>query len=110
MDWNKIYGKVFHDDAGEEYGVIRTLPQGDRNELFSSSFKPFAVDDCGNYFLRTDDGVSFWDHETGNVTRLAASENAFIDRLTEPRPVTLEEGQVRRAWIDPDFLKRLNKK
>lgn len=85
-------------------------PQGDRNKFFSSSVKPFAVDDCGNYFLRTDDGVSFWDHETGNVTRLVTSENAFVERLTEPRPVALEEGQARRAWIDPDFLKRLNKK
>lgn len=110
MDWNTVYGKVFHDDAGEAYGVIRMLQQGDRNELFSSSVKPFAGDDCGNYFLRTDDGVSFWDHETGNVTRLATSEKAFVDRLTEPRLVMLGEGHVRHAWIASDFLKLLNKK
>src|SRR5215469_508856 len=62
-------------------------------------------DGCGNFFLYAPDGsVSFWDHETDQETVLAASVEEFCDSLVEPTPVVLRPGQVKRAWINPDFL------
>jgi len=62
-------------------------------------------DSCGNLFLRAPDGsVSFWDHETNDETVLTASVEVFCSSLTEPTPVILKPGQVKKVWIDPKFL------
>lgn len=62
-------------------------------------------DGCGNFFLYAPDGsVSFWDHETDEETVLTASVEEFCDSLGDPAPIILCPGQVKSAWIDPDFL------
>lgn len=71
---------------------------------------PVAEDAFGNYVLlrtsETDFGnMSFWDHETDEVSLVAAS---FTDFLTVLKPDTddlspeLDPGDV-EVWIDPDF-------
>lgn len=70
-----------------------------------------AKDDCGNFFLYApDNSVSFWDHETDEETVLASSVEDFCDSLVEPTPVVLQPGQVKRVWIDPDFLAEQRRK
>jgi cell wall assembly regulator SMI1 len=58
--------------------------------------------------------VFFWDHEfeterekESALFLVAESFEAFIDSLRPfgPRDVQLDAGQVKRAWIDPAFLK-----
>jgi hypothetical protein len=62
-------------------------------------------DSCGNLFLHAPDGsVSFWDHETDGETVLAQSVEVFCTSLAEPEPVVLNPGQVKKVWIDPNFL------
>ena len=68
-------------------------------------------DSCGNFFLYAPDGsVSFWDHETDDEIVLAASVEEFCGSLAEPTPVELQPGQVKRVWIDPNFLEEQKKK
>jgi hypothetical protein len=68
-------------------------------------------DSCGNFFLCAPDGsVSFLDHETGDETVLAASVEEFLAALVEPTPVALQPGQVKKAWINPDFLAEQRRK
>jgi hypothetical protein len=76
---------------------------------------PFGTDSCGNYLLIDEakgSAVSFWDHELGHITaQLAPDFQTFLDRLErfDPGKVKLKPGQVKRVWIDPDFLKRIKK-
>ena len=68
-------------------------------------------DSCGNFFLHAPDGsISFWDHETDGETLLAANVESFCASLTEPTPVVLKPGQVKSAWIDPNFLAELKRR
>jgi hypothetical protein len=75
---------------------------------------PVAYDGCGNYILINEDrngAVFFWDHELSESTELAASFGACLD-LLEPfdtSTVQLKPGQVKKVWIDPEFLKRIKK-
>ena len=54
--------------------------------------------------------IYFWDHERPELaTKLADSIGAFLE-LLEPFDVSSvkrKPGQVKKAWIDPEFLKRL---
>ena len=67
----------------------------------------------GNYVL-VDEGrkgtVWFWDHEIPDApTELAPNFGAFLN-LLEPfdiATIQLKPGQVKKVWIDPEFLKRL---
>jgi SMI1 / KNR4 family (SUKH-1) len=77
------------------------------------SFVPVAWAECGNYAcIDLDAGgeVFFWDHEEpSSDLRLAPSFTDFL-RMLEPFDVgqiELKPGQVKEAWIDPDFLKGL---
>jgi cell wall assembly regulator SMI1 len=77
---------------------------------------PIAVDSTGN-FICTSLGedrageVYFLDHELtddpAGVSRLAGSIPQFLEMLQpfDPSTVELEPGQVKFAWIDPEFLK-----
>ena len=73
---------------------------------------PIAWAEGGNYILLDlETGkISFWDHEIpeGQV-ELAPDINSFIDQIEpfDPNSVELKEGQVKSAWIDPEFLKNL---
>jgi len=76
---------------------------------------PIAWAECGNYVF-VDEGkngaVFFWDHEIPEeITELAANFGAFLD-LLEPfdiKTIELKPGQVKRVWVNPEFLKRLKK-
>lgn len=74
---------------------------------------PVAWASGGNYIFinQADAGaVFFWDHEQpDDIIKLADGFRSFLD-LLEPFDVTsikLKPGQVKKAWIDPDFLKGL---
>jgi hypothetical protein len=82
---------------------------------------------CGNLVclsLRTDTfgQIFFWEHEMeaeegepatfSNLFKVGNSFQQFFDGLKkfDPSQVELEPGQVKRVWIDPEFLKSLKKK
>ena len=74
---------------------------------------PFAWAEGGNYVYLdvTDESVYFWDHEQPNpATPIASDFTAFIEMLKpfDPSSIKLRPGQVKSAWIDPDFLKSLD--
>lgn len=77
---------------------------------------PIAWASCGNYVL-LDDGhggqVYFWDHELPdeNIIKLANNFDEFLSML-EPfdiNSIELKPGQVKKVWIDPEFLKKFKK-
>ena len=95
--------------ASDEFGVRTLFPVRSWRPHTEPCRQPGSLvlgeDGCGNFILYAPDGsVSFWDHETGKETGLAASVEEFCDSLVEPTPVALRPGQLKKAWIDPDFL------
>jgi hypothetical protein len=109
---NTVIDKVFLDPVTKaEYGQIRvpTTPA-----IFSildgTRFDVLAEDGCGNCFTMGEDGaVWFWDHETDEFVRLAASVPEFISHCADPQSVELHPNQVKSAWIDSAFAKSLGK-
>ncbi len=71
---------------------------------------PVAWAEGGNYVsvnLAADGAVFFWDHERpDSVVRLASSFSTFLEPF-DVSSVKLKPAQVKKAWIDPDFLKGL---
>jgi hypothetical protein len=56
--------------------------------------------------------VYFWDHEIEDADiKIAGSFDEFLDNLQpfDASQIKLKPGQVKSAWIDPDFLKSLKK-
>jgi hypothetical protein len=96
------------DEIGQERAHIGHFPRG--------KAYPVARDSCGNYVFIDEDragAVFFWDHEFSDERIELASDFAIFLELLEPfdiRSIKLKPGQVKRAWIDPEFLKRLKKK
>jgi len=95
------------DEIWEERAHIEDFPQ--------EKAYPVARDGSGNYVFIDEDrngAVFFWDHELPEQPiELAANFSDFLD-LLEPfdiKSIKLRPGQVQRAWIDPDFVKRLKK-
>ncbi|CAE6797149.1 hypothetical protein R75461_05008 [Paraburkholderia nemoris] len=80
-----------------------------------SAFLPIAYAEGGNYVCISASGmeigsVYFLDHEIPGLaalTKLASSISEFLQLLRPSRSddVKLKPGQVKRAWIDPDFFK-----
>jgi len=66
-------------------------------------------------------GVYYWDHELesnegeppswANMFFLSKSFSEFLNMLNkfDPSSVRLKPGQVKKAWIDPEFLKQVQK-
>ncbi|MGF1877391.1 SMI1/KNR4 family protein [Photobacterium frigidiphilum] len=100
---NSIYGKVFMSSDGEEFGVIRKGQPPFPAEL--SNMKVIAKDECGNYFIEELHSVLFWDHELSTTLHLAKTYDEFLLGCKNPSEVVLKSGQVKSAWIDPDFAK-----
>ena len=77
---------------------------------------PIAWAEGGNYVcldVSSEGGVFFWDHEEPDRdAKLADSFSHFIELLApfDPNSVELKPGQVKSAWIDPEFLKSLGQK
>jgi hypothetical protein len=76
---------------------------------------PVAWAEGGNFVCVDEDkngAVYFWDHELPDEpTELAPNFGAFLE-LLEPfdiKTIQLKSGQVKRAWVDPEFLKRLKR-
>jgi hypothetical protein len=72
---------------------------------------PVATDDCGNFILideAKEGAVFFWDHETSDLTLVAADFAAFLESLEpfDPASVRPKPGQVERVWLDPDFRRQ----
>jgi hypothetical protein len=98
---------------GETYGVRDIITETVARSAFSGSKRKmsFAEDACGNYFLldKTNESVWFWDHETNRSKLITNSLVEFNSSLTVSPEVELNPDQVLEAWIDPEFLKSLNK-
>lgn len=84
-------------------------------ENLSGRVYPIAWAEGGNYVLVDEDrdvAVFFWDHELPDCPiKLASNFAAFLE-LLEPldiNKVQLKPGQVKKVWIDPEFLKKLKK-
>ena len=75
---------------------------------------PIAWDDCGNaVILDSEDGgsVLFWDHELPeDQIKLASGIDEFLELLAPPDDdeIELDESQVKRVWIDPEFARKHN--
>lgn len=76
---------------------------------------PIAWATGGNYIFideQKDGAVFFWDHEEPEkIAKLASDFSAFLEVL-EPfnvNSIELKPGQVKKVWIDPEFLKRVKK-
>ena len=107
--------KVSHDNR---CGVNRFIPVSEiskertRLDHLGQRAYPVAWAEGGNYVI-IDEGrhgaVFFWDHEAPKTpAELAGGFAAFHD-LLEPFDagmVRLEPGQVKRVWVDPEFLKK----
>ena len=73
---------------------------------------PIALSEGGNYvFLDQGDGgaIFFWDHEIeGGISKISENFKEFL-LMIEPfdaSAIKPAPGQVKSAWIDPDFLKQ----
>ena len=53
--------------------------------------------------------VCFGDHETTEITTLAVTFGDFLELLQpfDISSVKLKPGQVKRVWVDPEFLNAL---
>jgi len=112
---------IFKINEKNESGVNAFIPIRDianeqnRIENLPRKAYPVAWAEGGNYVF-IDEGnrgrVFFWDHqEPENTTQIAESFGAFL-ALLEPfdvKSIELKPGQVKSAWINPDFLKHLKK-
>jgi hypothetical protein len=91
-------------EIAEEMQKIENLP--------TRSF-PVAWAEGGNYVYinqALNGAVFFWDHELpDNLIRLSDSFFSFLESLDpfDIKTIKLKPGQVKKAWIDPDFLKSL---
>jgi hypothetical protein len=112
---------IFKVNQETDGGVNRFIPVRDiakerRNiENLPSKAYPIAWAEGGNYVF-VDDGnsgkVFFWDHEEPEIpTKVADNFDAFLSILEpfDAKSIELKPGQVKRAWIDPDLLKKLKK-
>ena len=99
----EVIGKVFRHCNGSEYGVIREPRHPYPADLADRIV--LAEDDCGNYFLKVDNSIVFWDHELNEELVLASNIHDFVSKCKEPAEVALKPGQVKATWIDPEFAK-----
>jgi hypothetical protein len=105
-----------------ESGVNQFIPCGkvltERSKIanIGSCSYPIAWAEGGNYICIDENqggAVFFWDHEAPKlVRRLSTDIQSFLGVLRpfDVSSVKLAPGQVKKAWIDPDFLKGLPKK
>lgn len=102
-----------NDSGVNEFIPLRkTLPERKFVDHVTVDFLPVAWAEGGNYVCLEleNGGVFFWNHEDpSNTAKLAVSFGEFLEMLTpfDVDDVKLKPGQVKKAWIDPDFLKGL---
>jgi hypothetical protein len=92
---------------------VREIPSERANiENLPSTAFPIAWAEGGNYVCidAASGVVYFWDHEQPSLPVPLAQDFADFLNLLEafdPSSVKLKPGQVKSAWIDPDFLKSI---
>lgn len=113
---------VFDIGDSNQSGVNRFIPVAEiwsaraHIENLSSTAFPVAWAEGGNYVIVDPDrrdAVFYWDHEIPDpLLRIADDFAAFVKMLGpfDINDVELEPGQVLDVWIDPDFLRSLDKK
>src|SRR5579862_581824 len=105
---------IFKIDERTSANVRQFIPAADiirccnAIEGFPKNMLPFAEAEGGDYiYLNPADGtIHFWDHEVDEADPKVA--NSFDDFLTmlekfDIDEIKLKPGQVKRAWIDPNF-------
>lgn len=111
---------IFDIRPGIEGGISRLIPIAEipgeikRVENCPISTIPIAWAEGGNYVLINCSlgNVLYWDHENPEaITKMADSFLEFLSKLRsfDPRSVKPAPGQVKKAWIDPEFLKKFQK-
>lgn len=110
---------IFKIGSANESGVNAFIPIKEiskeivRTEYLPKTAFPVAWAEGGNYvFINQEENgaVYFWDHEQPeNITKLADNFRSFLDLLQpfDISTIKLKLDQVKKAWIDPDFLKSL---
>lgn len=101
---DKIFGQVFTNSDGEEYGVIRKTKAPFPSEIAMENI--IAEDECGNYFIQKNNYIYFWDHELNELIQLANSLREFKAGCDKPKEVNIEDSEVISVWVDPEFAKR----
>ena len=121
-DGAKPESNIFPVSGSIDGGVNQFIPShsicDERKNLeeLAHSEIPIAWAEGGNYvYLETSGGgyVFFWDHEDpASKYPLAKTFSEFIELLRpfDPEEITLSPDQVKKAWIDPDFLRSLKTK
>lgn len=121
-DGAKPTANVFKIDAKIDFAVQRFIPlaeitrQRQYIENIPDMAYPVALAEGGNYIFIDESkagAVFYWDHdEPMNTRQVAANFGEFLDLL---EPVDLKKDdfsdyKVKRVWVDPEFLKKLQKK
>ena len=121
-DGAKPESNIFSVGARNESGVNGFIPlrsilqESARVRGLSSKAYPIAWAEGGNYVVIDEDdngAVYFYDHELFEpFTKVANDFDTFLDHLMpfDPKSVKLKLDQVKRAWIDPEFLSSLKGK
>lgn len=88
----------------QQKSYIENLPEG---------AYPIAWAAGGNFIIIDEargGSVCYWDHEIPEqITEVASDFSTFMDRLEpfDTAAVELKPRQVKRVWVDPEFLKRI---
>ena len=99
----RAFGKVFKNNNGNEFGIIREAHSPYPDEL--SEYNVIAEDVCGNYFVMISSVIFFWDHETNEMVELSKTLDEFLSNCSEGSEVQLDPNDVISVWVDPEFAK-----
>jgi hypothetical protein len=113
--------RIFRSSGAKEYELCELYPVDRwtnetriwlRNcERTEEELSVIGRDSCGNYFLLLSSGsIAFWDHETDIEAVLSPNLQEFLNGLTSLGPIEMKPGQVKKVWINPDFLKSQKQK
>ena len=104
-----------HSDASQDlYGIRQFLAVEEigtlQIEYWDNQLIAIAEDSSGNFFVfqRSDmDAVYFWDHETGETTRVSKDFREFLNNIQKFDVSQVQVPDDATGWIDPDFLAEL---
>ena len=113
---NLFYGALGHAKNGdllyEQRLLKRRLPAG----VIAIADAEGGNRLCISLLGEDRDSIYFWDHELESehdtaaaLAKVANSFDAFLELIQpfDPKKVKLEPHQVKRVWINPEFLKKL---
>ena len=113
---------IFSAGEANESGVNRFIPlrsiptEISRMRGLSWRAYPIAWAEGGNYVVIDENAqgaVFFWDHELVEpLTKIASDFDSFLDQLMpfDPSSIKLNPSQIKKAWVNPEFLKSLKEK